>query len=143
MPAPSRQAGALLRKQHSAAATRDMQTQAGLPKKNQAALLVDALAPLAPARSADSPRSCSLEPLAVSAVEAARLCSVGKTLWHDLDSSAKIPAPIKLGARCVWVVEELRAWLNAGAPPRHNWEALKNNHGQPNRQARHCAPGAN
>jgi len=66
-----------------------------------------------------------LEPFAVSAPDAAKLCGVGKTLWHELDSTARIPAPIKLGARCVWVVDELRAWLHAGAPPRDQWQARK------------------
>lgn len=58
------------------------------------------------------------EALAVDAKQAARLCGVSRALWWKLDSSGRCPSPIRLGRRCVWPVDVLRAWLAAGCPPR-------------------------
>ena len=66
-----------------------------------------------------------LEPLGVGADEAAALVGIGKTLWAELDSAGQIPAPRKLGTRCVWAVAELRDWMGAGCPERERWETLK------------------
>jgi predicted DNA-binding transcriptional regulator AlpA len=55
----------------------------------------------------------------------ARLLGVGVRSLRTWDYSGKIPAPIKLGARTVWVISEIRAWLAAGAPNRAVWEARK------------------
>ena len=66
-----------------------------------------------------------VEPLAVGAEEAAALCGIGLTLWREMDAAARIPAPIKLGARCVWPLAELRRWMDAGCPDRERWETFK------------------
>jgi len=33
--------------------------------------------------------------------------------------------PVRLGRKVLWVTDELRRWLAAGAPPRLRWEAIK------------------
>ena len=43
-----------------------------------------------------------------------------------LDSSGRLPKPIKLGKRTLWSVAELQKWLAAGAPKRDAWEQMKN-----------------
>jgi len=63
----------------------------------------------------------AVEPLAVGAEEAAALCGVGRSLWCELDRAGRIPLPLKLGARCVWSVAELRRWMDAGCPDRERW----------------------
>lgn len=62
------------------------------------------------------------ESLAVSAIEAAEMLHVSERHIWALQSSGRIPRPVKLG-RCVrWPVDELRDWLAAGAPERGKWE---------------------
>ena len=63
--------------------------------------------------------------LLVAAPDAARLCGISRATWHRLRSAGKIgPAPIRLGGRVLWRVEELREWVRCGCPPRREWEAL-------------------
>lgn len=63
------------------------------------------------------------EPLAVDAARAAAICGVSRALWWKLDGSGRCPMPIRLGRRCLWRVDELRAWVGAGCPPRSAWQA--------------------
>lgn len=67
------------------------------------------------------------ERLAVDAATAARLCGVSRSQWFMLSSAGKTPRPIRsLGIRCPrWLVSELRAWLESGAPERGAWERMK------------------
>ena len=67
----------------------------------------------------------SLQPLLVSAKEAARICGIGRSLWCSLQSAGRVPMPIRLGRRTLWRVAELAEWVEAGCPPRHIWEARK------------------
>jgi len=41
------------------------------------------------------------------------------------DAGGKIPAPIRVGGRVVWRLDEIRDWLNAGAPDRTTWAAIR------------------
>lgn len=66
-----------------------------------------------------------IPPLAVDAAGAAELSGVSVSLWHKLKASGRVPRPVRLGRRVVWLVEELRAWLAAGAPSCERWEAMK------------------
>jgi predicted DNA-binding transcriptional regulator AlpA len=66
-----------------------------------------------------------LSPLVADAKRLSRLLGVGVRSLRTWDYSGKLPRPIKLGARTVWVLSEIRAWLTAGAPDRTEWEALK------------------
>jgi prophage regulatory protein len=65
-----------------------------------------------------------LEPLVVDAKGAAQLLSSGLRTVRSWDAAGKLPAPIRIGGRVVWLVEDIRAWLKAGAPDRETWEAM-------------------
>jgi predicted DNA-binding transcriptional regulator AlpA len=69
-----------------------------------------------------------VEPLLLGAEEVAALLGIGKTLLYELDSAARIPAPLKLGNRCVWAISELRAWVAAGCPDRQRWQTIRRSH---------------
>lgn len=67
--------------------------------------------------------------LLVGAAEAAKAIGVSRTKFFELHSAARIPRPIRLGRRCPrWSIDELRAWIAAGAPDRMTWERSKTNH---------------
>jgi hypothetical protein len=76
-------------------------------------------------------RKCRrLSPLVADAKRLARLLGVGVRSIRTWDYAGKLPRPIKLGTRTVWVLggeSGIRAWLTAGAPPRQEWEARKRN----------------
>ena len=63
-------------------------------------------------------------PLAVKAPVAAGLIGVSYATFRRLRDAGRIgPRAIALTGRShVYVVDELRAWLRAGAPPRDRWE---------------------
>ncbi len=44
--------------------------------------------------------------------------------WRDL-AAGRIPAPLKLGGRTLWRVQELRDWVEAGCPDRRTWDAVR------------------
>jgi predicted DNA-binding transcriptional regulator AlpA len=67
-------------------------------------------------------------PIAVNASEAARLCGFSRGHWHRLDSAGLVPRPVRIGGGCPrWVVSDLAAWMEAGAPNRATWELRKRN----------------
>jgi predicted DNA-binding transcriptional regulator AlpA len=74
--------------------------------------------------------SAPVEPLLLAADQAAALCSVSPATWYRMASAGRCPAPIRLSRGCVrWRADELRDWIAAGCPPRHEWEprrAMKN-----------------
>ena len=63
------------------------------------------------------------EPIAVDAVEAAKLIGISRSFWLKLDSTGRIPRGFHLGRARRWSVEELRAWAAAGSPSRSDWES--------------------
>jgi len=64
--------------------------------------------------------------LLVDAKDASRLLGIGRTLFLQLDNSGRLgPMGLKLGKRRLWVVEELRAWVDAGCPIRERWQKMK------------------
>jgi predicted DNA-binding transcriptional regulator AlpA len=63
--------------------------------------------------------------LAISAAEVARLLGVSERHLWALDASERVPRPIRLGRSVRWSLDELRAWISAGAPGRAEWEALR------------------
>jgi predicted DNA-binding transcriptional regulator AlpA len=69
----------------------------------------------------DGPRAA--EPALVSAKVAARLCGISRASWERLHAAGKIPAPVRLGTRVLWRVEELRRFIQAGCPP--GWRAVE------------------
>jgi predicted DNA-binding transcriptional regulator AlpA len=70
--------------------------------------------------------TAGLQPLLLAAPQAAALCGVSEATWHRMNASGRCPAPLRLSRGCVrWRAEELRAWIQAGAPRRKGWEALR------------------
>ena len=63
--------------------------------------------------------------LMVDAKVAAHLCGIGKTTWYQLHAAGRIPMPIRLGRRTLWRRDELTAWIAAGCPTRHQWQAMR------------------
>jgi predicted DNA-binding transcriptional regulator AlpA len=46
------------------------------------------------------------------------------SIYRDLELG-RMPAPIRIGGRPMWRRAEIDAWLEAGAPPRDEWEARR------------------
>jgi predicted DNA-binding transcriptional regulator AlpA len=63
------------------------------------------------------------EPALVPAKLAARLCGISKASWERLHAAGKVPAPVRLGGRVLWRLEELRRFIDAGCPP--GWRAVE------------------
>lgn len=84
----------------------------------------------------DNPQADSLilssPPLLADAKTASRLLGIGRTLFLQMDNSGRLgPMSLKLGKRRLWSVEELRAWVQAGAPRREIWMKLKEEQSEP------------
>ena len=60
----------------------------------------------------EAPPNASVEPIAVSPAEAARLAGIGRTTIYVAISSGELSS-LKLGKRRLIVVATLRAWLQA------------------------------
>ena len=69
-------------------------------------------------------RGAALESLLISAKEAARLVGFGEASWWRMHAAGRVPAPIKLGGKTQWRVDELRRWVAAGCPVRKAWEGM-------------------
>lgn len=63
-------------------------------------------------------------PLLLAAKQVAELLSVSERHVHKLNSSGRLPRPIRLGRSVRWRREELEAWVEADSPDRARWEAL-------------------
>ncbi len=63
--------------------------------------------------------------LAVDAAELAKLLQVSLRHVNALNSSGRLPKPIRLGRSVRWPREELVRWIAAGAPSRDAWEVMK------------------
>ncbi len=64
-------------------------------------------------------------PLALSASELAARLNVSLRHIRRMDAAGKVPKPVRLGASVRWSVAEIEAWLEAGAPDRSTWEAMR------------------
>lgn len=64
-------------------------------------------------------------PLVVDARRLAKLLCAGIRTVRTWDAAGRLPKPLRIGGRVVWRVDEIRAWLAAGAPNRDEWEARK------------------
>ena len=75
------------------------------------------------AASADPPDTGAT--LVVGAKRLAKLLCCGLRTIRAHDAAGKLPRPVRIGGKVVWVVDEIRAWLAAGAPDRETWEARR------------------
>lgn len=66
----------------------------------------------------------SPQPLLCDVDEVAFLLNISRATAWKLDSTGRIPRPIRLGRRTLWSRSELDAWVAAGAPLRDRWESL-------------------
>jgi predicted DNA-binding transcriptional regulator AlpA len=69
----------------------------------------------------------TIEPLLLSAGQAAAICGVSRSLWWSMHSSGQIPLPVKLSGRTLWGRAELERWINARCPSREKWLLIKGN----------------
>jgi predicted DNA-binding transcriptional regulator AlpA len=72
-----------------------------------------------------APPPPTAEPLLVPAAIAARLCGISEASWFRLKAAGKTPAPVKLGGRVLYRIEELRLWVSWGCPPRKEFDARR------------------
>jgi len=85
------------------------------------------VADVLPLRSpaADPPADPAGAPLVVDARRLAAMLCIGLRTVRTLDAAGKLPAPVRIGGRVVWRVDEIRDWLDAGAPDRATWAAIR------------------
>ncbi len=59
----------------------------------------------------------------------AAMLDIGESTANRLDTSGKLPLPIRIGKSKKWRINEVRQWLQEGAPSRTKWETLKQQFG--------------
>jgi len=65
-------------------------------------------------------------PLALSAAEVAMRLNVSQRHLWAMHSSGRLgPLPMRFGRAVRWNAAELAEWMNAGAPPRDRWLAMR------------------
>jgi excisionase family DNA binding protein len=67
----------------------------------------------------------TIEPLLLSSDEAAKTLGISIRLLQSLNSSGRLPLPVRLGRRCLWSREELTEWIRYGSPSREKWQIIK------------------
>jgi predicted DNA-binding transcriptional regulator AlpA len=77
------------------------------------------------ADEAKSPRIRACEQLLVGSRDAAALLGIGRSSFLRLDNAGLVPRGLRLGGRHLWVVADLKLWLDLGAPNREQFEARK------------------
>jgi len=53
------------------------------------------------------------------------MLSLSKRQIFRLNSSGKIPAPVRIGGSVRWVESEISAWIQAETPDRERWQIIK------------------
>ena len=74
-------------------------------------------------------KSDRIEPVALDARRLAESLGISTRHLESLLATGQLPLPVRLGRRRVWPVDEVRAWLEAGAPPRDRWMVLRDQEG--------------
>ncbi len=64
-------------------------------------------------------------PLCVDAAGLAMMLDVSERQIARLDSGGKLPTPLALGRCKRWSLQEVKAWVAAGAPERRRWMAMR------------------
>jgi excisionase family DNA binding protein len=78
-----------------------------------------------PARTTSADSTPSESALLVDALGAARLLCCSRRHVEDMNREGLLPVPVRLGRLLRWSRSELAAWIEAGAPPRIEWERKK------------------
>jgi hypothetical protein len=66
-----------------------------------------------------------VEPLLVDTDRAEAMCGISPATWYRLKSAQRTPAPVRLGGRVLYRVEDLRLFVRWGCPSRREFEARK------------------
>jgi predicted DNA-binding transcriptional regulator AlpA len=54
------------------------------------------------------------------------VCGISRAQWFKLAASGRTPMAVRLGTRRpVYLLDELEAWLRAGAPDRQTWQRMR------------------
>lgn len=61
----------------------------------------------------------------LDAEQAAELMGISKRHWVQMNTDERVPEPVRFGSTVRWYLNELMAWLDAGAPMRADWQAMK------------------
>lgn len=65
-------------------------------------------------------------PLLVDLPAAAALLSISPSHLDNMNRDGRFgPMPRRLGRSVRWCVREVQDWLDAGCPPRHKWQAIR------------------
>jgi predicted DNA-binding transcriptional regulator AlpA len=74
-------------------------------------------------------RARAVPALLTDARGAAAALGVSRSSFYSLDAQGAVPEALSLGLgarrRRLWSVIELREWVRAGAPPRHEWTRMR------------------
>jgi predicted DNA-binding transcriptional regulator AlpA len=66
------------------------------------------------------------ERLALPAADVAKLLGISERHLWSMHSTGRLgPRPVAFGRAKRWRIDELRAWLDAGAPPRDKWLTMR------------------
>lgn len=57
--------------------------------------------------------------------QAAAMLGISRSKIWELNSSGKLPRPVKLGHAVRWRRRELQNWIDADCPSRQQWEAMR------------------
>ena len=82
--------------------------------------------PAAPPVGRPASPAPSVEPLLVGTDHAAAMCGISPASWYRLKAAGKTPAPVQLGGKVLYRVEDLRLFVSWGCPDRRVFEAMKN-----------------
>lgn len=65
------------------------------------------------------------EPLLLRAKDAARLCGLSASTWHEFRSAGMLPPSIKLGKARLWRMDVLRKWVELNCPNLDKFTAME------------------
>lgn len=63
-----------------------------------------------------SPETLPVEPLLLRAKQAAKLCGLSVSTWHEYRAGGRIPPSIKIGKARLWRLDILRRWVGWNCP---------------------------
>lgn len=82
-----------------------------------------------PRRARTRERTRAVPVLLTDARGAAAALCLSRSAFYSLDAQGAVPEALALGLgarrRRLWSVAELREWVRAGAPPRHEWARIR------------------
>jgi predicted DNA-binding transcriptional regulator AlpA len=74
----------------------------------------------------DTPKTPITQERPLATAKPWAICGISRAQWFKLYSAGRTPLAIRLGSRRpVYLIAELEAWLQAGAPDRLAWQRLQ------------------